>query len=358
MNRSIGGWLLGCAILFSPLLQAKPCGGDGPIPFINMTGNITLPVKSIQSVGSIQQFAYWETQDALIYRNSSDQVRVSYFGSGVDAPLAAFRYPLSKLVDASERYLVTDGASYFFNASSGAPVIRYSSVSPAPEKLFWRGDELFFLRWVDPFFGYSHYEVRRYGAGETTSKLQCTYYPPSKSGLLRAKGDSFPGIFFYKTIPTGGKNIVALHRLNALTCEMTALGAPTEPMDGNITEVHRFEALDAFAVQTDHPTMNFRWERAGRCDYLSIGADRLMIPNHERPLAVSWTTGKGLSLFNLETMKKVAAFRGLGIKELTTDDLWIPSHQSDLLMSPEFERTHDRRMMIVDVEEILSVASH
>jgi hypothetical protein len=102
MNR-FSAVLLGLCFLFSGgALQAKPCGSDGPIPFLNMTGSITLPVKAIQSVGSVQEFTYWETQDALVYRNDSDQLRVSYFGSGVDTPLASLSFPLSKLVDPSE----------------------------------------------------------------------------------------------------------------------------------------------------------------------------------------------------------------------------------------------------------------
>jgi hypothetical protein len=361
MNR-FSAVLLGLCFLFSGgALQAKPCGSDGPIPFLNMTGSITLPVKAIQSVGSVQEFTYWETQDALVYRNDSDQLRVSYFGSGVDTPLASLSFPLSKLVDPSERYLTTDERSYFYDASTSGPLIRYSKDKPAPQKLFWEGKDLYLMSWETPFlFDSPHFEVGRYTAGDKSAKGVCKFYPPSGAKLAVAEGHSYPNVFFYQTIPFQGKNMVALYQMNVQSCALTPVGFPTEPIAGDILAVHRFEKQNAFAVEIDHPTMNFRWDMGGRCEYLAIGPEEVMIPNHDRPLAVTWDPGKGLSLFNLETKKKADAFRtfGLNIKDVTARDLFIPEHESDLLMSPELEKVQARRMLTVDVEQILPVASH
>lgn len=345
--------------LLSTVAQAKPCGGDGPIPFINMTGNVTLPVKSIQSVGVVKEFAYWESQDALLYRNDKDELRASYFGSSTDTVLTKFPFPLSKLVDASEKYLTSDGANYFYDASTNGPLIKYTKLDPSPEKLFWKDKDLYMVRWVPRFFfNGPHYEVGVYTAGDTKAASSCKFYPPASAWVDLAEGHTYPDLFFYQTVPIAGRTVVAMYRMNVHTCAVSPIGQPTEPIHGKILGVHRFERQDAFAVRTDDPTKNFRWEVAGRCEYLSIGREEVMIPNHERPLAVTWTAGKGLTFFNLETKKKADAFRGFGISDVTARDLWIPRHGSDLLMSPELEKPQERRMLTVDVEQILPVASH
>jgi hypothetical protein len=358
--RSILGTLVCAAVLWFPSFsQAKPCGSDGPIPFLNMTGSVTLPVKSIQSVGAIQEFSFWESQNAIVYRNEADQLRVSYFGAAADIMLGKIEYPLSRIVDPSERYLTTDEESLFFNASTGGDWIEFSKASPAPEKLFWNGPNLYTVRWdTGGLFESAHYDVSRYVAGEKKAKNQCKYYPPSKAKVMLAQGHRYPDIFLYQVTPVLGRNVLSFYRMNALTCDVTNIGQPSELIDGKILDVHRFEALDAFAVRIEHPTKNFRWETSQRCDYMAIGSEVPMIPNHDRPLAVTFTPGKGMAFFNLETMKKAEAFRGIGIQDVRTRDLWIPSHESDLLMSPEVEQLQARRMLSVDVEPILPVASH
>ncbi len=357
MKGWIQAWLLLSACL--PLAAtAKPCGGDGPIPFINMTGNITLPVKSIQSVGGLQEFTYWESQNALVYRNNSDELRVSYFGSGLDSVLTHFPFPLSKVVDPAEKYLTSDDANWFYDASTSGPLIRYSKKMPA-EKLFWKDKDLYLMKWVTPLlFDPPHFEIGTYTAGEASAKLTCRYYPPPGMKLNFVEGHTYPDAFLYQKIPFNGKNRVAFYRLNVTTCSATPMGLPTEPIEGTILEVHRFDRQDAFAIRVDHPTKNFRWEMAGRCEYLTVGQDVVMIPNHERPLAVSWSPAKGLTFFNLETKVKADAFRGIGISNLSSRDLWIPRHDSDLLLSPELTQPQERRMMTVDVEQILPVANH
>jgi len=355
--------ILALTLLLPSIVLAKPCGSDGPIPFINMTGSITLPVKSIQSVGAVQEFAYWESQDALVYRNDKNMLRVSYFGSGVDTPLAKLAFPLSKLVDPTERFLTTDDASYFFNASTAGPLIKYAGSRPAPTKLYWQGSTLYLVEYQTPFLGYPYFEVSTYYAGDKSAKQQCTYQPPSGTKLFLADGHAYPDVYLYQVVPlAANQKVIAFYKMNVHTCGLTPMGLPTEPILGNITEVHRFPTVDAFAVRTDDSVKNFRWEMGGRCEYLAIGQEEVMIPNHDRPLAVTWTSNQGLALYNLETKIKADAFRGgcglgIDIGEISAEDLWVPRHASDLLLSPELEKIKERRMLTVDVEQILPVSN-
>ncbi len=354
--------LLGATLLIPAAVLGKPCGSDGPIPFINMTGAITLPVKSIQSVGAVQEFAYWETQDALVYRNDKNMLRVSYFGSGADTPLAKLPFPLSKLVDPTERFLTTDIGSYFFNASTAGPLIKYSSSRDAT-KLYWQGSTLHLIEYQTPFLGYPYFEVSTYYAGDKSAKSQCTYQPPAGTKLFLADGHAYPDVYFYQVVPlAANQKVIAFYKMNVHTCALSVMGLPTEPILGNITGVHRFPTVDAFAVRTDDRVKNLRWEMSGRCEYLAIGREEIMIPNHDRPLAVTWTPNQGLSLYNLETKIKADAFRGgrgLGfdIGDIVSEDLWIPRHASDLLLSPELEKVKERRMLTVDVEQILPISN-
>lgn len=357
MTRFFARFFFVLFALASSLLQARPCGGDGPIPFLNLTNAISLPVKAIQSVGAIKEFSFWESQDALVYRNSSNELRVSYFGSTTDTLLTKQPYPLSKLTDPSERYLLTDQVSYFFDASTNGPWVQYTKAEDA-EKLFWKGNSLYLIKWVDNLILSDYYEIGKYVAGDKKATSVCTFKPPSHSELYLAQGHTYPDVFLYQPVKIGTKTSLAFYRMNVNTCKVLPIGLPTEPIEGKIKEVHRFEKLDAFAVEIDHPTKNFRWESASRCEYLKISKQTPLIPSHDRPLVVTFNPANGLTFYNLETMKKAEAFRGIGIKDVTVRDLWIPRHESDLLMSPEIQQTLERRMLSVDVEEILPVATH
>lgn len=342
-------------VFLSAIALGKPCGSDGPIPFLNMTGSITLPVKSISSVGPIQEFTFWEKHDALVYRNQANELRISYFGSGSDIALSRLTSPLSRLVDEANRYLVTDGSAYFLDAKAGGSWTHFAKGDP--EKLFWHKDDLYLLKWVTPILGANHFEVGRYTAGEKSAKAVCNYTPPNNVKLKLAAGHRYPDAFLYQEIPLpGGTKSLAFYRLNATTCDIQNIGLPTEPIEGTVLEVHRFEKMDAFAVRIDHPTKNFRWATSSRCDYLELSSAEAMIPNHDRPLLVTWDKGVGLTLYNVETLKKAEAFRSIGIGDVIARDLWIPNRESDLLMSPKLELTQTRRMMQVDVEELLPVA--
>lgn len=333
----------------SAFSMAQRCGGDGPQPFIDLS---VLPPKTqvIPTQGSVLEFQLWEGHDSLVYRNERHQIFNRYFKNGVDDQLGVSQVPLSPVVDRSEQAVLLDRAPWFY--FRGEWVNFYVPVA-RPRHLFWNNSSLYMLENAP---GTSHrpqqLTIHHLPFGSYQSQPICRVIVPVGTQYLESEGASYPVVPFYTVHATPAGNELSIFHVDASKCTVTSMGTYKDPFEAKILSVHRFGALNAYAIHTDHPTKNLMWDYGTGCHFFDIGKHPPIVPNPSRPLIATWDPQLGLEVMNLSNRNRATYFTGVPFKSVGPRDVQMTTRSDKLYFAPDGNPSSGRVVYEVDVKEV------
>jgi hypothetical protein len=336
----------------APLERAR-CGGDGPQPFFELS-DLQPKSKVLHTRGNVREFLYWETRNALVYRNDYRELRAHYFQDKVDKYFSPMSLPLARVTDPGEQFLLTDRANWFFYRGNWKA---FRSEAKHPRHLFW--DRTLFDSWlysldnVKNAAGRQELRIFRYRAGAQSAKLDCVLLAHPGEELKEAEGARYPFVPLYTVKAVSGGEKLSLWHLDVRSCALVHMGTYPDPVPGRVQAVHRFESIGSYAIKVDHPTLNLLWDYGTGCRFHDIGNGELLVPNHSRPLIGSWDSTDGLWLMNLNHRKKGNFFPAGKHKALRQADLWLPERGSILFASPETEGEGEKTIVQLNIGEVL-----
>lgn len=337
---------------FNAMSFGAACGGEGPQPFLNLT--LTSKVKKLGNVGEVQDFVFWEGSNTVVYRNNKDEVRVSKLNAGTDVSVAHSRYPLSRVVDPSERFLLASRSSFALDIQNPFSWVRYwSGWGSAPAPIHWnrgtlrmaRTEKIGLMPWKVKVWDY---EPRK----ESWSKFRCEYAVGQNPWRI-VEGSEHPYLYLYEVQWRGGQSFLQYYRLSTEDCSVVRVGTPSEPLPGKVTKVRRFPGPDALVAEVDHPTLNVRWQSGNRCRYHDLGNEEALFMGNDHPVVATFSETQGMTLFNLETKRMVRAIGPGELDSVDARDLWLTKKGARLLLSPTADSQGRRHLLELEIDPLV-----
>lgn len=279
------------------------CGGDGPMPLPN---KVNTQLDKIQTKGVAQEFVIWENSGTFVYRNEKGDVFFSAISGGnggkkfTKAPAPLFHLP-----DPQERFLTTRVNNWFVD-TNGGQWVRYNTVVPSMEPIFWRGNDMYAVATTYDLTG-SVFRLYRYHASDKYVTPLCDNVVFNASnGYRLASGHSYPYVYLYQAKTLSSGTVFSMLRLNADNCDVEDLPNTKMLVQGRVENVYRFEKLDALAIKVDAPSRNLLWKQGNAgCQYFDVGDSQVLLANRDLPVLASYNSySPGVTLYDFRAVEK------------------------------------------------------
>ncbi len=321
------------------------CGGIGPTPLTDISSTLKYHVQTLDAVAGVKEFLYQETSNSVIYRNTNDEIRGLAFSQSTGdyastTLLSTSVYPLSRVVDPTETFVLTDGYGWMLNEKDQTWA-EFSTLTNLQE-LYWSGDTIYSLATNLQTNGNTEYDFYSYEVGGDYQRKLCSVTSTASAPYTLAEGHEYPYVFFYRDqIISGSDREALVYAYDLSSCTM---GSPTQysNIKGPVKSVYRFDSIDSTAVVFDSPTENLLWDGAGGCQFYEIDNESPIVPNFNQPVVATFTAGQGVTVYFLTTQNKATFLKGLPVNELNQGDLWLTDSGRKLFLAPLFngERYH------------------
>lgn len=337
-------------LFISSLAVGSPlrCGGDGPKPVTNISPNFEYRTDVIDAYGGVKEFVRMPQRDLMAYRNSRDELRVvstNPSNYGQQNFLTMSHSPLAPIVDEKERFLLTSGVGFLFDIMVPNYAYQYSKATDL-EPLYWNRNSLTSVRVSKDLPGKRTFETFHYNLGRGGMVRGCVFTELNDEALSLVKGQSWPEIEFYSTVPlTGGGFALNRYTFSLRTC-LPVLSKTERLADvrAPVTSVHHMTDGN-YAIHVDAPRENLLWMTNGTCRYFDLGNENVMVPNFDYNILATAPKGMGVILYFMEAgdqAKMAQIFGGLPIDNIRERDLALSDGGTRLFVSPQFENEKSR----------------
>ncbi len=323
------------------------CGGVGPNPFNDISGILKYNVETVDAVGGVKEFLYQESSNALIYRNANREIRGVRSDSAGNFSQAQFFstsiYPMSRVVDPKERFVLTEGQGWLLDTNSSD----WFEFNPnaGMQHLFWNRNKLFSYQFVPAASGDQRWDFYSYRVGDNGSKYQCSIQSTAKVPLTMAHGHTYPLVFFFNEVNAPGSDRqVVIYPFDITNCTAQTPVAYSN-VRGPVKDVYRFDSIDSTAVVVDNKDQNLLWATPKGCGYYDIKGLTPIVPNYNQPAIATFSQQDGVTLFFLNTEKRATVLKGFPINDLKEGDLWLSDSGRKLFMSPLFDGERSRWLL-------------
>lgn len=320
-------------------IQVECIGNGGPKPLI--VSSSPRELRPIQTAGSIQEFTFWENSNLLLYRNDWNGLYDAHPDCGLPRYYGPLQDPLSRVVDSAERFLLVENQ----------PRVRdltlpnwYSFGAPTPLRhLFWHKNFLYSASLITRPDHWQELQILRYkpGAQKAATVCQPLYFEKNEKVQL-AEGHAYPYVYFYNTSPQNdGSHTLTMYALNIgmnlpILCGLFNLDGITWKMPAPIKNVHKFPTSQAILIEADHPEKRLWWAPKEKCGWVNTGPATVMVTNHRLPLIFLWSSGEGLSLYDLKENKSTQL---LSSNEIDRESI-ASIHPSNLFLTSDARRLY------------------
>lgn len=332
-------------------------GGEGPKPFNDITKNLDFKIRAIDTPGTIDQFLIWEKKQALVYRDTAGEIKGLYLrpqvGKPKEFPINKIAQPLSRVVDAQERFLTSLGDRIWTLDTFGSiwmAAVEKKDVQP----LFWANrngqDVLISQAHRTNESGEEVYEFYASKSGEFQKYPHCSFVQPKPYPFTPARGAMAPNVYFYSTEMIDGRRFLNIHSFNTLNCKFEK-GLVFEGVRYPVKEVMWFQNLSAFAAKLDHAEENLLWWSPKGCNYFNVGRNETFVPNFQQPVMVTWSQTQTLNVIYPDTAQVVRTLENLPITSLNENDLWLTADAKKLYMRTMLEAESNRWLLEMDLSK-------
>lgn len=347
-------YLIGFALVITSTVFAATgrdmnrCGGEGPKPFIDITGQFKYKAKVLDAHGGVSEFLLWERKNQVVYRNRFGEVRAAHLAEENSShPLLTKSFqPISPTVDENERRILGDEEGWLFRLEEHSWK-KFNGVRPL-NHVFWNRGTLYSVS-TQPGYSKNRFEIFRFRDRTQNNALVCSFTGDAGEKVLLAEGHTFPKVFFYSTSALiNGRQDLRVYSMDVRTCRVDS--TLYENVLGPVENVYRFEARNALMVEVNHPRENLLWADETGCRYFDVDNLQPVVLNYDRPTIATWSPLSGLNLFYLDKTQKASLVSTLPIEALRPRDLRLSRNGSTLFMAPLFAGETNRWLLEVKVE--------
>lgn len=333
--------------LFPSQIQMKACPGEGPQPLFlqDISSSFSAP-DQIKTMGAVKDFVVSEESSSLYYRNESARVYQMDMETESSTLLTRSNIPLSKVIDAEGRYLMTQAANFIFDnfypqfgwKYIGTPA--EGSITPLYWKrfLFPKKKDVFYeiANWRDRATGKQRITVYSYSEGKWTPN-HCKI--GNIQGTIKlGEGHFAPNVFLYESIPNGENTKLRLYNINiagpVFTCELKLAYEYVHTIPGTVRSVSQFEGSKMFAVRTTDKERNLIWtnkEDGKGCRYFNFAERESFVINSSQPVIAAWGRYDGLTLVYPNEEKRASILPGSQYIPMNKNNIWMNSSGDELI---------------------------
>ena len=351
MKFSFFSFLLSIVVLTCELGWAQNrCGGggdSGPKPLMDISGSFSQDTKMLPSVGSPQEFVFWEKSNRLVYRNENHDVLASFQGSAFSTTrFAPSSRPLSRITDPEEHFLAAESSPTYFDKKRNR-WFHFSLDARPFRHLFWNRGRLYSISARINEKNTQYINVYEYRPGDAAAQPICkTIVAENGQHFRLAEGHSFPNVYFYRESQGQSGRLISIYGMDvSFFCKIVGISNYTREIAGPVKSVHLMPKVNGLVVEVDHPTRNLLWDNEQGCRYFNIQGRKPLILNYGKPLIATWNPEEGMTLIDLNEETKATLGWGRdydGITELEQKDVWLANDGVRLFLTPKFSDTRDR----------------
>jgi hypothetical protein len=336
MGQSLKNRVAGmAALMLAPSIAwAVICGGEGPGPMVEIPLHPT--IQALETVGSVQELAYLEQSQTLVYRNQFHDLYAHTLEWGTNERLwEGLNAPLSQVLDAGERFLTTFGVPWVFDLS-GRTWTPYGE-GPGPMALFWTPPPENSLVAIESHVdsARSSFVIRRYNPDESLVE-RCTIYPPPGRDYHVVRGRTYPYVHFYYERAGAGQRSIHFLRYDT-HCKQYPGSELGLEIPSPLEEVYQYGADGPTLLKLDDPQKNVILQEGRACSVFDIGNRHPLFVHDSKPVIATWAPQSGLLLFFLDAKQGKVGKIKLGdcTRNVSADRVWMTRDESQLFVAPD-----------------------
>jgi len=336
-----------CTGMISPAIgqidYVSRCGGgEGPHPLVDISDQFPSYANILEPHSGVEDFTYLESRSELVFRTTSGSL-ISRPEIGPSKVLGCSSVPISPVVEEEKMYFSAKGRPFI----SGVRPFQWREYQVPSTRglthLFWEGGYLYSLDRSTSSTGQSH--IYKYRPFEGHAKTICDI-----SGLTPAEGHAFPHVYYYALRPRVAGPYLNVYTVDVRSCTIVHELEFAEPLVGKVLSVHRFEGLQAAAVEVDHPTQNLLWFQTDQgCGYYNLNNQkgisdaRLRVMNYKSPWMATFSPSQGLSLVNFALQNRARIPSLIRAKDV--QNIYLTDTGERIFLNPLFESSSFRSLL-------------
>lgn len=358
--RKLACALSAVAAVFCSSLFAVPtsdrCPGEGPKPLAEVPWDNDAAV-TLTTPTPVQDFVLFEKRGAVAYRDTRNQVYFRSTDPKASAQPAAppSMAPLSTAHDPDERYLVTEGAPFYFDLFSGRGWFQFSPPVTRPKAIFWGNGELYGMEKEPVANAAGSIHLFRYRPGAWLSWKVCRNLWASDEQFTVAEGSRYPYLSMFKRFATQKGFGIMLYRVNVETCGLDQPALMFDKLPGPATRVQVVSQPYGAAIHVEQPTKKVLWYTQGACRYFDVEGGDVTIPNPDVPLFAVRDTLK-LWILDPEAERYTALRPQLPATALRDRDVTLTAGAQSVIVAPK-NVDGTRRLMRIDLPKAMRVSA-
>lgn len=330
---------------FGKVVTQRCWGGEGPRPFIEM-GAVINRTRPVPTSGDVKEYVLWEnTQDTLIYRVQNGDIFRRNLATGYQKYVGHSGTALAKVADPNRRFIYTLGLNFAWDFLTG----RWSPFGPkvtVPMKeVFHRNNAMYFAA-EDNYNGVQRFDFYDTSAADGKRPI-CSWKSPKGYHYKLGYGHEYPFVYLHRSEDVwGDHSVLHVEKFDVSMCEMVVDYDYTPlPIEGNVTDVFRYEAKDAIAVTIDHQTNNLLWDDGKSCQFYQIPSATVVPIRSDKPVFAVWAPQDGLSMLSIVDTKggkRAQVLDTVDVARIEAKDFWLTKDGRKLFFSPQFASTYQR----------------
>jgi hypothetical protein len=358
--RSIFIILLGVVSQISTAEELRCLGNDGGTPFANISNDVSLNQRIVQSRGHVKDYVFQEKINQIVYRNELNQIRALDLSKQSDRHLSYSAVKISHVTDEERGRILASESTYFLDSVTDPFWRTFAQPNQVGEHLFLDKGDIYSLEafWQEESTlltdGRYRFSFLTYESNQSWRR-ECKLPGSVGQSLKIAKGNLFPYLYF-TTIKSGLiEDRVVVYRMEVnkaggnRVCPYEEVTSYPFSKIGTINSFYYFniDGTDAFAFHLTDPKRNLFWDKPGECAYYNFKGKTPIFISPKHPIFATWKNGEGLSLHNLREKTEVTLFQKMDQPRVATENLWISSDEKTLFSSLSPKKNDPTHRLIV-----------